>query len=56
MSTNMPNAKTMLDGYRSQLAATRGAGLAGLDEQARLAPTIRALLTVVNEDFDPRRA
>jgi hypothetical protein len=45
----------MLDSYRRQLHATRGSGMAGLAEQARLAPTIRALLVVVDDDHDPRR-
>jgi hypothetical protein len=56
MWTNMPNAKTMLDVYQSQLAASRGAGMAGVHEQARLSGTIRALLDVVNNDYDPRRS
>jgi hypothetical protein len=51
----MPNAKTMLHVYQRQVAAARGAGMAGLDEQAKLAPTIRALIDVVNDDYDPRR-
>ena len=51
----MPSAKTMLDGYQRQLAASRGAGMAGLNEQARLAPTLRALRAVVDADHDPRR-
>jgi hypothetical protein len=51
---NMPSARTMLDCYQAQISATRGAGMAGLGEQARLAPTVRALLDVVNEDYDPR--
>ncbi len=51
----MPSAKTMLHGYQRQLAASRGAGMAGLSEQARLSPTIRALQTVVDSDHDPRR-
>ena len=42
---NMPSALTMLDCYQRQLAASRGAGLAG---------TIRALIDVVNDDYDPR--
>jgi hypothetical protein len=50
----MPNALTMLDCYQRQLAATRGAGMAGVGEQARLSGTIRALLDVVNDDYDPR--
>jgi hypothetical protein len=45
----------MLEHYRSQVAAARGAGLAGIGEQARLAPAIRALLAVVDGDYDPRR-
>ena len=52
--SSMPSAKTMLDSYQRQLAASRGAGLAGLDEQARLAPTLRALRAVVDADHDPR--
>src|ERR1700704_1989110 len=51
---NMPSARTMLDSYQRQVHATRGAGMAGLGEQARLTPTIRALIEVVNEDYDPR--
>ena len=51
----MPSAKTMLELYRSQVAAARGAGMAGVDEQARLGATIRALLTVVDDDYDPRK-
>jgi hypothetical protein len=51
----MPSAKTMLDIYQRQIAASRGAGMAGLDEQARLSPTIRALIAVVDADYDPRR-
>lgn len=50
----MPNATTMLSVYRRQVHAARGAGMAGLNEQARLAPTIRALIDVVNDDHDPR--
>jgi len=50
----MPNATTMLYTYQRQLADARGAGLAGVTEQARLAGTIRALLDVVNGDYDPR--
>ena len=53
---HMPSAHTMLKGYQAQIAATRGAGMAGVGEQARLAPTVRALLEVVNDDHDPRRA
>ena len=52
---HMPSAKTMLHVYQRQIAASRGAGMAGLNEQAKLAPTIRALLDVVNDDYDPRR-
>ena len=51
----MPSAHTMLDSYRRQVHASRGAGMAGLGELARLAPTIRALIEVVNDDHDPRR-
>jgi hypothetical protein len=46
----------MLDFYQRQVHASRGAGMAGLAELARLAPTIRALLEVVDDDHDPRRA
>jgi hypothetical protein len=52
----MPSARTMLDSYQRQIHASRGAGMAGLGEQARLGPTIRALLEVVDDDHDPRRA
>jgi hypothetical protein len=45
----------MLEHYRSQVAGARGAGMAGVGEQARLGATIRALLAVVDEDYDPRR-
>jgi hypothetical protein len=51
----MPSAQTMLEHYRSQVTASRGAGLAGVGEQARLGPTIRALLAVVDDDHDPRK-
>jgi hypothetical protein len=51
----MPTAKTMLESYQQQLAASRGAGLTGVAEQARLSSTIRALLDLVNDDYDPRR-
>ena len=51
----MPNAKTMLTVYQGQIKASRGAGMAGLNEQARLSPTIRALLEVVDADHDLRR-
>jgi hypothetical protein len=51
----MPSAHTMLKTYQAQIAAARGAGMAGLGEQARLAPTIRALLVVIDDDHDPRR-
>ena len=44
----------MLEHYRSQVVQARGAGLAGIGEQARLGATIRALLAVVDEDYDPR--
>jgi hypothetical protein len=50
----MPNATTMLTAYRGQIRAAAGSGLAGLAEQARLSPTIRALLDVVDADHDPR--
>jgi hypothetical protein len=52
---HMPNATTMLHVYQRQIAASRGAGMAGLNEQAKLSPTIRALIDVVNADYDPRR-
>lgn len=52
----MPTALTMLDCYQRQLAASRGAGLAGVGEQARLGGTIRALIDVVDADHDPRGA
>ena len=55
MFSNMPSAKTMLHVYQRQIAASRGAGMAGLNEQARLSPTVRALIHVVNSDYDPRR-
>jgi len=55
MCTNMPSAETMLHIYQRQVAASRGAGMAGLNEQARLSPMIRALIEVVDEDHDPRR-
>jgi hypothetical protein len=51
----MPSAKTMLEHYRSQVTQARGAGMAGVNEQARLGATIRALLDVVDDDYDPRR-
>ena len=51
----MPSAKTMLTVYQRQIAASRGAGMAGLNEQARLSPTIRALIEIVDADHDPRR-
>jgi hypothetical protein len=35
--------------------AARGAGLSGVGEQARLGATIRALLAVVDDDYDPRK-
>ena len=44
----------MLEHYRSQVAHARGAGMTGFNEQARLGATIRALLAVVDEDYDPR--
>jgi hypothetical protein len=50
----MPSALTMLQHYERHLAASRGAGLAGVNERARLAGTIQALANVVNNDFDPR--
>jgi len=51
---HMPSAHTMLKGYQAQISASRGAGMAGVGEQARLAPTVRALIEVVNDDHDPR--
>ncbi len=45
----------MLEHYRSQVADARGAGLTGVGEQARLGATIRALLQVVDEEYDPRK-
>jgi hypothetical protein len=51
----MPSAHTMLQVYQRQLADSRGAGLAGVAELARLSSTIRALLDIVNDDYDPRR-
>jgi hypothetical protein len=51
----VPNALTMLKHYQSHLAASRGAGLTGVAEQARLTGTIRALIEVVDDDFDPRK-
>jgi hypothetical protein len=51
----MPSAHTMLQVYQRQLADSRGAGLTGVAEIARLSSTIRALLEVVNDDYDPRR-
>jgi hypothetical protein len=50
----MPSAQTMLSAYQHQVRESRGAGLQGLAEQARLGGTIRALLDVVNDDHDPR--
>jgi hypothetical protein len=50
----MPNAQTMLSAYQHHVHASRGAGLQGLAEQARLGGTIRALMDVVNDDHDPR--
>ena len=52
----MPTALTMLLAYESQVAGARGSGMAGLTEQARIRPTIRALLDVVRADLDPRAA
>ena len=45
----------MLEHYRSQVVQARGAGMAGVNEQARLGATIRALLVVVDDDHDPRK-
>lgn len=50
----MPSATTMLTAYRGQIRAAAGAGLAGLEQQAQLSGTIRALLDVVDADHDPR--
>jgi hypothetical protein len=52
----MPNAQTMLHAYQHHVHASRGAGLQAWAEQARLGGTIRALIDVVNDDHDPRRA
>jgi hypothetical protein len=54
--TQMPSAVTMLSVYQRLVLDARGAGLAGVGEQARLGATIRALLDIVNADLDPRRA
>jgi hypothetical protein len=51
----MPSAHTMLQSYQRQLAASRGAGMSGVADLAQLSSTIRALLDVVNDDYDPRR-
>jgi hypothetical protein len=56
LAPNMPSALTMLDCYQRQLADARGAGLHGVGERARLGGTIRALIDVVNTDYDPRAA
>jgi hypothetical protein len=50
----MPTALTMLRLYERQLVTSRGAGLAGIDELARLSGTIQALQRIVNDDYDPR--
>ena len=50
----MPNATTMLEAYRALVDQARGAGLAGLDAQARVSSTVRALLEVVDRELDPR--
>ena len=55
MFTTMPSAMTMLTVYQQQVSDSRGAGMAGLNELARLSPTIRALIDVVDADHDPRR-
>jgi len=47
----MPSAKTMLHVYQRQIAASRGAGMAGLNEQAKLSPTE---LPFTSDDFDPQ--
>jgi len=52
----MPSAQTMLSHYQHQVQAKRGAGQAGLAEQAQLGGAIRALIDVVNDDHDPRQA
>jgi hypothetical protein len=52
----MPSALTMLDCYQRQIADSRGAGLAGVGEHVRLSGTIRALMSVVDADYDPRGA
>jgi hypothetical protein len=52
----MPSACTMLGAYQAQLAASRGAGLAHLDDLARLGRVIRVLLELINRDYDPRPA
>ena len=52
----MPSAQTMLSHYQHQVQAKRGAGQAGLAEQAQLGGVIRALIDVVNDDHDPRRS
>ena len=52
---NMPSARTMLHCYQAQISAARGAGMAGVSEHARLAPTVRALIEVVDRDHDPRQ-
>jgi hypothetical protein len=50
----MPTASTMLTAYRQQIRVAAGSGLAGLEAQARLSGTLRALLDVVDADHDPR--
>jgi hypothetical protein len=50
----MPSALTMLMCYEDQLEGAREAGLARMGERARLAIRIRALVELVNGDFDRR--
>lgn len=50
----MPSAQTMLACYQAQLAASRGTGQGAFSKQAELGPTIRALIALVNADYDPR--
>lgn len=51
----MPNAERMLHAYQAQLAASRGRGLAHLHDLARLGHVIRALLELMNADYDQDR-
>ena len=48
----MPTAHTMLQVYQRQLADSRGAGLTGVAEIARLSSTIRALLGMIRPSAD----